>query len=153
MVIQRLQNLSLFIALILMTIFAFVPFIELSAPVILGETAVGNASDSLLALSPYSISWGMFAINIVICILLLVTILKFKNLKQQKNLSFISLIIIICYLISVSIVSSLIINAHNMEWTIIWTAIIPILAVVLIAVAIKGIKKDIKILSSYDRIR
>lgn len=153
MVIQRLQNLYLFIAAILMAIFAFVPFIELTTPEILGEIPTGKAEDSLLALSPYSISWGMFAINICVCVLLLLTVLNFKNLKLQKKMSFISLIITLCYIVSISIVSILIINTHNCEWSLLLSAAIPVVTIIFIVLAISGIMKDVRILSSYDRIR
>ena len=84
MVIQRLQSLYLFIAMVLMAVFAFVRSVAYSVD--------GNE----FLLSPYGITtlgadgasvtnplWAYFAVAVFVVLFILLTIVKFKNLKLQ----------------------------------------------------------------------
>ena len=93
MVIQRWQSVFLLLAAILMAFYAFMPVAgftfngisyELS---LLGVESLLPGSDSAVEASvkPEVVSWPLFVLAIIVAVLGLIAIFKFKNLKLQKG--------------------------------------------------------------------
>lgn len=158
MVLQRWQSVYLFVAAVLMLIYAFSPIAELSvdsATYVLSMCCIERIEDttqSAINDGGYNISyiWGFFVIAILIVILSVVTIFKFKNLKFQKKLCVIS------GSLTAILLASLMIFVYLIDcdmYSVSYTNLLPIFALIMFYLADRGISKDQKILSSYDRIR
>ncbi|MGN0230702.1 MAG: DUF4293 domain-containing protein [Muribaculaceae bacterium] len=157
MVIQRLQSLYLFIAMVLMAVFAFVPSVAYSvdgnefllSPY--GITAIG--ADGASVTNPL---WAYFAVAVFVVLFILLTILKFKNLKLQKRLALLSIMLVLSFAVSFGLYASFVvsaIDANAVSCEIKFVALLPLLAVILVAMAISRIKADMKLLSDSDRLR
>ena len=112
MVIQRLQSLYLFIAMVLMAVF--------------------------------------------VVLFILLTIVKFKNLKLQKRMAWLSILLVLSFAVSFGLYASFVvsaIDANAVSCDIKFVALLPLLAVILMAMAIGRIKADMKLLSDSDRLR
>ena len=132
MVIQRIQSLILFIATILLGIMPLAS---------LGEGGTGEAvtSASLLPLLVVG------ALNTVISLL---TIFKFKNLKAQIRLCYVSLLLMACQVAIIAV--------YCVRGDIKLSATVPALlavAGILTVVAENFIKRDKKTLEDYNRLR
>ncbi len=142
MVIQRLQNLCLLLALIVMILFLFVPFGYL------------NVDGTLTALKAAQMP-GLLIASIATMILLVVSIMMFRLLTPQRRMVALSIIatcaeIMTVVLLLVTGVASEVENART-----VWGGGGLMLVAALIAeiMAYRAIGRDRKLLSSYDRLR
>lgn len=140
MVIQRLQTLFLLLAVVLMCIFCCTPWATQAAE------GVAEASPVFVSEAPV-----LLILNIVIAVLLFISIFMFKNLKRQMTVTVLS-IILICT--SIATCGILLFTAYPGA-TFIWTGGVVLLLVALVCVlfAYRFMKKDHKLLTSYDRLR
>ena len=109
--------------------------------------ASGNDA-SVSSLTPTVVSWPLFALAMLVAVLALVAIFKFKQLKLQKTLCW------ACIILTISLIASMLVLING--WSDLryyFSNCMPILAIVAFAFAIKGITKDQKTLSSYERLR
>ena len=150
MVIQRLQNLYLLISSILFAVLAFVP----CASVITGEHTINIGSmwsENLLECSQLS-----YVISILLGLAFfmpLLTISKFHNLKFQKNLCGISIMITLALILLVLICTFNIASYFNGSIAINSSISLPLVALILEIMALRGIKADRKLLSDSSRLR
>lgn len=142
MVIQRIQNLCLLLALIVMILFLFVPFGYL------------EADGSLTALKAAQMP-GLLIASIATMILLVVSIMMFRMLTPQRRMVALSMIatcaeIVTVVLLLVSDVATELENART-----VWGGggLMLVAALIAEAVAYRAIGRDRKLLSSYDRLR
>lgn len=164
MVIQRWQSLFLLIAAILMAFFSYLPLMQLGSataeyiisPLGLTMEGIATSPDSALnaALAQTDYSWCTFILSILISLLLLASIFVYKRLRLQKKLCVISclLIITVYAVVAITVINtdkSLDINSYQLMPA----AFFPLLSLILTIMAYRNIKKDEKVLSSYDRIR
>lgn len=138
MIIQRWQNLLLFIALLLMCVFFFTPY---------ATVAVQGGVEEI-----YAYSAPVFlTLNLVIFVMLIIAIAFFKNLKKQRTVTATTILLL------VASVASAIIMACNAspEAQLVWLGGVsmPVLAVLCCVVAYVCMGKDQKKLRSYDRLR
>ncbi|MBQ0114469.1 MAG: DUF4293 domain-containing protein [Bacteroidales bacterium] len=138
MVIQRIQSVYLFIAAILMAVFAFTSPFTVSCDGAQNVTSYPLMSNYIL-LSLVGLSAA----------LALVTIFKFKDLKMQSLLCVINIIIIIAMLATVACL----VYTSEKQVAPRWPASFPILAILCLLVARRAIKHDIKLLNDSERIR
>lgn len=82
MVIQRWQTVFLFFASVIMAIFAFTNFAE-----------IGSGSENAYSLSP-SHYLGWLTLNIVITLMLFIAIFLYRNIRFQKKVTLISIVMI-----------------------------------------------------------
>lgn len=135
MVIQRWQTVFLFLAAVMMGVLSFVPW-----------GYVGEAE----ALNPTAIP-AMMVINLLVAVLLVLSIFMFRNLRRQKIVTLLSILLIV-----VSGVTGLFVvygntPAGRMEWAGgIWLLICSLIFAV---VAYRRIVADDKLLRSTDRLR
>lgn len=140
MVIQRWQSLFLLIAVVLMCVFCATPYARIAAVESVEPTDV-FVSDAPVFL----------VLNIVIAILLFLAIFLFKNLKLQMRVTLISIV-----LIAASVVTgAFIVYNHMPDATLILTGglVLLVLSMVFAIVALRMMKKDHRLLTSYDRLR
>ena len=141
MVIQRWQNLLLLLAVVLMCIFCSTPF------------ALNNVAEATDSVSPVFVKDMpvLLVLNIVIAVLLVIGIFNFKNLRRQMTITIISVVLMCTSVVTCGFI--LYATMPNAE--IIWTGgvLLLILALVFAIIAYRFMKKDHKLLRSYDRLR
>ncbi|MDE6278226.1 MAG: DUF4293 domain-containing protein [Muribaculaceae bacterium] len=141
MVIQRIQTLFLLLAVGFMALFCLTPFATLD---------VAEASDSMTPVFVKDAPVYMI-LNIVIAVLLFLGIFMFKNLKLQMKITLASMVLICASIVSFGFVLYVgMPDAH-----IIWTggAVLLVCALISTLLAYRGMKKDHRLLTSYDRLR
>lgn len=154
----------LLIAAILMAFFSYLPSMQLGSPTAvytvsaLGLTAEGIATtpDAALnaALAQTDYTWCTFVLSILIPLLLLATIFMYKRLGLQKKLCLVSCLLIITAYIVLTITVMNMYNSLGIDsYRLMPGAFFPLLSLTLVIIAYRNIRKDEKILSSYDRIR
>lgn len=165
MVIQRIQNLMLFVAAALLTLFIFMPVATLTnaegatyALSVLGmdvtPAAIGSIDAAAGTASTMHYNFPFIAVGAIVVILPLAAIMRYKNLRSQRIASIASLLITVCYGIAVAIMIWLqakVIGAQSVVVNISWGLLLG--AIVAIIIAIRGIRHDQKLLQSYDRLR
>lgn len=139
MVIQRIQSLYLLIGAILMTIFIFIPF-----------ASVEN-TDVIFKPTDFPV---YFILNVVIALILFIAIFLYKSPRRQKTVTLVSMVLIAAS----AVTGGLILYGPNapqgivrVEWF--GGVLLLVISLILALAARRGIIKDIKTLSSYDRIR
>ena len=141
MVIQRKQSLFLLIAAILMGIYAFMPqLINARGEVIMG----GMCLEGLESIP--------FFLNCLIALLSFITIFKFKSLKFQKTLCIINILLILASLATMCSIAFLQENC-DLLGSLTYYNVLPILAIIFLLLAHKGISHDRKLLRGSSRIR
>ncbi len=141
MVIQRKQSLFLLIAAILMGIYAFMPLlINARGAVILG------------GMSFEGLGCVVFIVNCLVALLSFITIFKFKSLRFQKKLCAVNILLTIAALATVCTVSFMQQDC-DLIGSLTYFNILPILAIVFLLLAHKGITHDQKLLKGSSRIR
>ena len=145
MQIQRIQSIYLLLAAILMAVFMFLP-------------AIGLASESGLqtigALNVCGITHAMpllMCLDVLIVVLLLITLFKYRNLPFQMKLCKVNILLIVTLLIIIGITAYL--QKVQSISAIQWGNVLPLIAIVFVVLAHKGIKHDKKLLSDSERIR
>jgi len=130
--IQRIQSVYLFFVFCLMAILVFVPFYPSSSSFMLGFNA------------------GYFAMVAVVAI---ITIFLFKKRNKQIRICYaILLLIILIYTINF-IFDRQALPVKELFSLTRYTFVFPIIAFILIYLAIRAIKKDEKLVRSLDRLR
>ncbi|MBQ6648582.1 MAG: DUF4293 family protein [Muribaculaceae bacterium] len=141
MVIQRKQSLFLLIAAILMGIYAFMPqLINARGDVIMG----GMCLEGLESIP--------FFLNCLIALLSFITIFKFKSLKFQKTLCIINILLILASLATMCSIAFLQEDC-DLLGSLTYYNVLPILAIIFLLLAHKGISHDRKLLRGSSRIR
>lgn len=141
MVIQRWQTVFLFFATVLMVVFSLVPF---------ATATMGNGS---VELKPTDFPVYLI-LNILIALLLFIDIFLYRDLKRQRTVTLIN-IVLIC---ASAVTGALIIYGPAQPAEVVdvqATANMLMLAGAFLfsIFALRGINKDRKTLSSYDRLR
>lgn len=140
MVIQRKQSLFLLIAAILMGIYAFMPTLwDANGKVIMGGYGQG------IELIP-------FMLNCLVAVLAFVAIFKFKSLGLQKSLCVVGVLLTIASVATICLIAFFIKNYDILD-SITYYNILPVLAIIFLLLAHKGISHDQKLLNSSSRIR
>lgn len=154
--IQRIQSLYLFITAVLTGVMLVLPLAEVIAP------------DGLLKLTGFGFSdaagvtvvsaYGLAAVVIVAALLALVSIFLFKNRLLQLRLSIVELILLVGIIVfevyyiwgGVSSIESAGGKANLLVGI---AAFFPLISIIFTLLAVRGIKKDITLVRSLDRIR
>ena len=141
MVIQRKQSLFLLIAAILMGVYAFMPSLnDANGRVILGGMCLSGVN----AIT--------FCLNCLVALLSFVTIFKFKSMRFQKSLCVVNILLIISSLVTMCLISFLQKDC-DLLGSLTYFNIMPIIAIIFLLLAHKGITHDQKLLNDSGRIR
>ena len=153
--IQRIQTLYLLLAELLIVTLLFLPFGEIAGKdgilFVLGITglvAESGASGAMIQ-NPWPIA-VVVALNLI---LLASIVLKFKNRLQQIKLSYVSILLLLG---QSAIIYFYIWQASQIlggSYAIKISTYFPLIAIILVYLAIKGISQDEKLVKSIDRIR
>ena len=139
MVIQRIQSVYLLLVAILMAVYSFMNVVLVQSSVNLMEK-----------LSLFDASTVSFMLSLLVAVLSAVTIFKYKKLNLQITLCSCNIILILGQL-TVLVLEVIAKNYISIEFFISNT--MPVISIILLALSIAGIRRDKKILGSYDRIR
>lgn len=140
MVIQRIQSVYLLLVTILMAIYSF-------SDVVLVKTI----AESFEKIRLYDLSLVAFILSLLITLLSFVTILKFKSMKLQIALCSVNIMLVLTQLV-VMVVDALGLTTVQFDQFLLSNSL-PLLSVVFLVLSISSIKRDMKLLSSYDRLR
>lgn len=149
MVLQRIQTLYLFIALILMAVFSLLPAIEFYDPSLAGLQSYGVIKNSK-GLMP-SIDPLLLTLISSIVVLTLITIFQYKRTKLQLKLCSFLICIALCIIATIAVVGITQKDIVTVSFT--YYNILPIIALLLYILAYRGISHDIKLLADSYRIR
>ncbi len=152
MVIQRIQTLYLLIAVLVMTIFLFVPF---------GYAEFSESGNVILdEWLPLDVVWMLVPVCAAV-FLMVAGIFLFKSLAAQKLVVIFSLLLTlvsigeVIYFIQAGgagiVDANAAMNAGKATWG--WGIILPICAAVFQIAALRGISSDRRLLDSYNRLR
>ena len=156
MVIQRWQSVLLFVAALCMGFFTFMS---------LGQVQL---LDSTLNFSTFGFSyegmpvdgaptgflprtWGFFILSLLSCLLPLINIFMFKNLKLQKRLCMIEILFLIAVIATGAIYAYTGIDNGAISWSSLVCA--PFIALMADILAFNRINADDRLLKSADRLR
>lgn len=138
MVIQRIQSVYLLIVTILMAVYSFL------------DVAFVQSGTVISRLSLFQASAISFTLSALVTVLSFVTIFKYKQLSLQIALCSIGILLILTQV--VVLIAELVAQEFvTLDLTI--YNCMPIVSIVFLVLSILAIKRDKKILSSYDRIR
>lgn len=141
MVIQRWQTVFLFIAVVAMVLFIILPFANVTI------------DDQIFQVKP-SHFIGYLTLNIVIALMLFISIFLYRNIRFQKKITLISII-----MIAVSAVTGgLCLYGPQAKWndvSLIWEGgiLLLIISLILALMAYRRMTADQKLLSDSGRIR
>lgn len=140
MVIQRWQSLFLLIACVLMGLLCLSPYAQLTA----AEAA--EPTKQFVKDAPV-----FLILNIAISALLFIAIFLFKNLKLQMRITMMTIVLICASVVT----GGFIVYGTMPDAEIIWTGAVLLLVIALVfaIMALRFMKKDHKLLRSYDRLR
>ena len=141
MVIQRKQSLFLLLAAILMGLYAFMPLLINAR----GEVMLGGMTFE-------GIGGVVFILNCLVALLSLITIFKFKRLRFQKKLCIINILLIIASIATICAVAFMQEDC-DLIGSLTYFNVLPIVAIVFLLLAHKGISHDQKLLRGSSRIR
>lgn len=140
MVIQRWQSLLLLVAMVLMCIFCCTPWATHAAE------GVAEATPVFISEAPV-----LLVLNIVIAVLLFISIFMFRNLKRQMAVTVLSIILICTSMVTCGILLYTAYSGASFIWT--GGVLLLLAALVCVLFAYRFMKKDHKLLTSYDRLR
>lgn len=144
MQIQRIQTVYIFLAMVAMAIFLFVPYGTVTN--IAGEAV---EPEKLIILSEY----GLLIPAALTAVLLLVDIFLYRNMALQRKVLVICLMLTVCCIAVIGFALFKEAKVEDMEVEFTFWNLLLVLAMVLELMALSAIGKDIKLLNSYNRLR
>lgn len=141
MIIQRWQNLLLFIALILVCIFCAMPYAVIDSGVAGEEPVKVFASEAPVFL----------IVNICAAVLIAVALFCFRNLKRQMGLTLFAIILMIASGVTCGFIVFYAMPTAQLVWD--GGILLIIVALLCCILAYRFMGKDKKTLESYDRLR
>ena len=152
MVIQRLQNLYLFLSAVLLLIFAFTTsvIVEVGTKIVTFSCIkMCGIPDGVATYVPISIV--LVALSVILSVL---AIAKFKDLKVQKSVTLRTMFCVVAPVAYIFTNVSVIADTHGvLSIKPTFVMCLPLLALILQFMALNGIKRDIKLLRDSDHIR
>lgn len=154
--IQRKQTLFLLFAVIACAFCMFLPIGGIEPKGMGTETLIYNlgvVGDKGISIS--STCLPLFLLQSVTAVLSLVTIFLFKNLKLQVSLCSVALLFNVLWYVDYALMFFGIIPIPEVEGNVKlhFAACLPVVSLILIFMAKKGVQDDIKLLKAADRIR
>ena len=112
---------------------------------------VKTIAESFEKIRLYDLSLVAFILSLLVTLLSFVTILKFKSMKLQIALCSVNIMLVLTQLV-VMVVDALGLTTVQFDQFLLSNSL-PLLSVVFLVLSISSIKRDMKLLSSYDRLR
>ena len=140
MVIQRILSVYLLLVTVLMSIYSFTDVI-----------LVKTISETFEKMSLFELSIISFTLSLLVAILSMISIFKYKSMKLQIALCSINILLVTTQLV-VMIMDALGQTIVQFDQFLLSNCL-PLISLVFLVLSISAIKRDMKLLSSYDRIR
>ncbi len=139
MIIQRWQNLLLFVSLVLMVWSCFMPVASMPDPAASMDTFLFPVDAPVL-----------LVLDIVIAMLLGIAIFMYRNLKSQMSVTTITILLLIAQIITLCVMNLVAMTdaVFNVQ-----AYILPAISLICSYAAYRFERKDWKLLRSYDRLR
>ena len=139
MIIQRWQNLLLFVGLVLMVWSCFMPVASMPDPAASMDTFLFPVVAPVL-----------LVLDIVIAMLLGIAIFMYRNLKSQMSVTTITILLLIAQIITLCVMNLVAMTdaVFNVQ-----AYILPAISLICSYAAYRFERKDWKLLRSYDRLR
>ena len=148
--IQRIQSVYLLAVTILMIICMCTPV----GSIIAGTQEISEFGNLFITLPDGTkdfAPWALFVILLVVAILSFGTIFLFKKRMLQIRLTIFSSVVLIGYYLA--LVAYIFMLAEDTSFTPSWTVCLPLVAIILNWLAIRGIGADEALVKAYDRLR
>lgn len=156
MVIQRWQSVLLLIAAVCMGFFTFMSLGQVQLQdysldfTTFGFSYEGEATDG--AKTGYLLhTWGFFVISLLSCLIPLINIFMFKNLRLQKRLCMIEVLFLIAVIATGAAYAYTGIDNGAISWSSLVCA--PFISLLAVILAFNRISADDRLLKSADRLR
>ena len=139
MILQRWQNLLLFVRLVLMVWSCFMPVASMPDPAASMDTFLFPVDAPVL-----------LVLDIVIAMLLGIAIFMYRNLKSQMSVTTITILLLIAQIITLCVMNLVAMTdaVFNVQ-----AYILPAISLICSYAAYRFERKDWKLLRSYDRLR
>lgn len=153
--IQRIQTLYLLLAAIVVALPLFVPIAGILEPNGPNYTilAYGLVEAGMESTHIVIVFWAQFILFLAMIILPLITIFLYKKRFLQWRLCLVEIILLLGSMVMMWIYIRHFANTQGMDVIYHISFIFPLISAVLIWMAMRGIRNDIRLLKSYDRIR
>lgn len=153
--IQRIQSVYLLLTTLLSVLFLsgdIINFIGSTSPISLAFNGVmmysgGDEPSILMTVLPFSI------LLMLIPLLSVVTIFLYKNRKLQMKVNIALIMVIIAAIAFAGYYSFTVITNYDSELLFGYKLILPVIMLVFSVLSYRGIRKDEKLVRSYDRLR
>ena len=148
MVLQRWQSLFMFLAVVLLVVFTFLPFCAVrlyGEPYSLGVWSTGLKT----MLQP---NWVLLPLTGLTALLTLITIFKYRNLKKQQCWLNVCLFLNFALIVAVALFVFFTKRTTG-ELSISSYIVLPVISFIALLLARMGVKHDKKLLSDSERIR
>ena len=153
--IQRIQTLYLLIADLLIAVLFFVPFAEMMSnqgrSFLFNLSGIVSETDASGTISQKS--WPLFVLTGLIVVLLIYVIFQYKNRVRQKQLSYLTIFLLIGLTATIYFTVWKCTNMLGGNYSMKIYASFPLVAVIFVFLAIRGITKDEHLVKSINRIR
>ncbi|MDD4847569.1 MAG: DUF4293 domain-containing protein [Bacteroidales bacterium] len=158
--IQRIQSLWLFLASLPCFLFFFFPIADFSSETTFfsfnanGLSGADAILDQLGNVYPSFFAWLLMVLIVATLVVPFITIFRFKNRKKQILLTRLSILLNIILLIAIFLLTDMLTNrtgaAYHFNYL---TTCSPIVSMIFLLLASRGIQKDEKLVKAADRIR
>lgn len=153
---QRIQTLWLLLAGVAMTLTLFLPIGMLTTRAVgafdkyyFYAASLRNMHDGTTLAS----HWGFFVLTFILVVLSFATIFFFRNLKRQMRLCIYNILVTIGYLIYYVVLTREYLSEYAAQYDVkLWIAL-PIVAIILLWLAWRAMRKDDILLRTCNRIR
>ena len=155
--IQRKQSLFLLAAVIAYLICLFMP-VAVILPKGMGEDILVHNLGTVSGtdgLQFVATCLPLFLFLAVSAVMAIATIFLYKNRKQQMTLCSVIILFSVIWYVDYALMVSGVVGLPNVEGTcqVKWAACLPLVAIILVAMARKGVSDDEKLVRAADRIR
>ena len=154
MVIQRWQSVLLLIAVVLMGCFTFLSLGQLqTTDFSFNFTTCGlypEGESTGVTATPIN-TWYFFAVSILSAIIPFIAIFSFKNMRLQKRLCMLTLILLVCVIAIGALIGYQTFDGSSIQWSS-WVCA-PFISMVAICMAYNRINSDYRLLRDSERIR
>lgn len=155
MIIQRWQSVLLLITVVMMALFSFSSLAQFNGEYMeYAFSTMGISSEGIPTGGDTGVNistWWLFALSIMSAFLPLIAIFLFKAPKRQRTLCMVTLLFIIATMSITGYIGYCSIPGTSPSWSSIIIA--PFVAIVTTIIAYSLIGKDMRLISSMDRLR
>lgn len=153
--IQRIQTIYLFIALVMLVVVNFFPFATYGVEG--GSYALTSWGVDAQGVAPYAgntiLCWALPASSLLAAVLALVAIMSYKQRVRQMRLCVYGILAVLAFHVALGVQAWTMYDALGTTPELTLTAQLPLLSVIFFILAGRAVKRDEALVRSMDRIR